>query len=159
MSCSLHACGYDDAELFSFQGLRSPCKVVDVYDGDTVTIVLKDALTPNTLTKLKIRLLGIDTPELRDPDTKAAGLAARNWLLAQLIHLSHEDIQAYEHLDKKGVRALLKAYQGLHFVELHGFDKYGRVLGRVWADADDVRADNDLNAQLIARDLAKPFMV
>ena len=35
-------------------------RVLDVYDGDTITVILADGTTE------KVRLIGIDTPELHD---------------------------------------------------------------------------------------------
>ncbi len=54
--------------------------VLDVYDGDTVT--LRVDLGFHTQTVVKARLAGIDTPELRGGtgETKAAAKAARDFL-------------------------------------------------------------------------------
>lgn len=58
--------------------------VTDVYDGDTITIVAKH----NRLTEFKVRLYGIDTPELRtgDDESKQKGIKARNYLRSLILN-------------------------------------------------------------------------
>ena len=47
---------------FSLCGEKHLCKIVDVYDGDSVKAVF---YTSNTLHKWSVRLKGINTPEMR----------------------------------------------------------------------------------------------
>ena len=54
--------GPDDIELFSFDGIECPTLCVGVYDGDTITVILR---VHGKIIKLKIRLYGIDAPERR----------------------------------------------------------------------------------------------
>jgi endonuclease YncB( thermonuclease family) len=73
-----------------------PCKdmrihvyIYDVYDGDTVNFLMLSGGTEGTVLKLSLRLLGIDTPEIRGgqghtPEEKIAGELARN-RLAEII--------------------------------------------------------------------------
>ena len=74
---------------------------LNVVDGDTLDAVV--SLTPDLQTQRRIRIRGIDAPEIRtaDPQRKQAGLYAKA-LLEQL--LKHTDIQ----------------------LVLHGHDHYGR---------------------------------
>lgn len=51
--------------------LRTPCKVVEVYDGDTVTV---EVTIP-----VRVRLLGVSSPEIRGPE-KPQGIIARDHL-------------------------------------------------------------------------------
>lgn len=55
-------------------------EVLDVYDADTMT--LRVDLGMNVFVKEKVRLFGIDTPELRtkDLDEKRAGYEARDYV-------------------------------------------------------------------------------
>jgi endonuclease YncB( thermonuclease family) len=53
----------NDLPLYSLKG-RFRCKVVDVYDGDTVTIVLYNR---GEYEKYKLRLHGYDSPEMKPP--------------------------------------------------------------------------------------------
>lgn len=76
-------------------------RVVAVYDGDTVTVASAD-------TRHKIRVAGIDAPELR----QAAGKESRDALRAAVLH--------------KAVA-----------VEWHKRDRYGRIVGKVWQRRKD----------------------
>lgn len=93
--------------------------VVDVYDGDTITVNI-DLGFSMILQKLKIRLLGIDSAEMKskDPILRERAVAARDWLRGQI-------------LDKDV------------FLESHGLDKYGRWLGKIHT-ADGVCCNDKL---------------
>lgn len=92
--------------LHSFNGQKFRAKVVDVYDGDTITIVRR---YHGKLTRLKVRLLGFDAPEMRtdDPKEKELAIAARD-KLRELI------------LNKIVV------------LDCQKFDKYGRILANIY---------------------------
>ena len=55
--------------------------VDSVYDGDTMTVTLELGFSVQ-LAKIKLRLLGVNTPELRGgtEETKKAGYAARDYV-------------------------------------------------------------------------------
>ncbi len=91
-----------DVDLFNFNGIDTIAKVVYVYDGDTVHIVIP---YKKEYIKLKCRLLGIDTPELRVAEQKEKGLIAKKRLI--------EILEESKYIVK---------------VKCHNFDKYGRVL-------------------------------
>ena len=61
----------DNVENFSFEGQTIECKVVNVYDGDTIKVVfplkvkVKNISFTGKMYKWNCRLIGIDTPELR----------------------------------------------------------------------------------------------
>lgn len=59
-------------------GLTTTCKVLSVYDGDTVTCELRRTV--------RVRILGLDSPEIRtrDLEEKARGLAARDYLRSMI---------------------------------------------------------------------------
>ena len=80
-------------------------KVVSVHDGDTVTVRTDDGQT------LKVRLQGIDTPELK---------------------------QAFGSRSRDDLSALVKG-KPVTLVE-HGRDKYGRTLANVLVDGVDANA-------------------
>ncbi len=58
----LENCDSSTIPYFSFENTTTQCKIVYFYDGDSCTIIIKHC---NKLVKLKCRLKGIDTPELR----------------------------------------------------------------------------------------------
>ena len=80
-----------------------------VYDGDTVTADI-DLGFGVLLKRQKVRLLGLNTPEIRGAE-REQGLIARDALRERI---SGEWITIQTHKDKKG--------------------KYGRWLGEIWID-------------------------
>ena len=100
--------------------------VTKVYDGDTITVDI-DLGFGVCLKGQKIRLLGIDTPEIRG-DEREEGLKSRAALRGQIIN-KWVSIKTFK--DKKG--------------------KYGRWLGEVWLD------DLCMNEWLLTEGYAKPF--
>lgn len=108
-------------------------EVVKVYDGDTCTCVVD--LGFKTSVKIKVRLVGIDTPEIRtkDDEEKVRGYASRDWLREKI-------------LDKK--------------VLLHTSDKgkFGRWLGTIWnLEENKPLFENSYNKQLINEGHAKEY--
>lgn len=66
--------------FYQYKTIRA--RVIKVYDGDTITVVF---LIDDTPIKIKVRLKGIDTPEVRSKkgrleDEKIAGKKCRNYL-------------------------------------------------------------------------------
>ena len=61
----LEDCDPNKIQTFSFENIETMCKIVSFYDGDSCTIVIKYF---GKLIKLKCRLKGIDTPEIRSDD-------------------------------------------------------------------------------------------
>ena len=60
-------------------------EVVSVYDGDTCTCVVD--LGFKTSVRIKVRLVGIDTPEVRtrDLEEKEKGIETRDWLREKIL--------------------------------------------------------------------------
>jgi len=65
----------DNIDYFSLRGYYV-AKCVDVYDGDTCTVIIK---FKNTYYRINVRLNGIDTPEIRtkNSEEKEAALKAK----------------------------------------------------------------------------------
>lgn len=96
--------------LHSFVPALKHCRVIKVYDADTITVSAKVCNMSNPIIyKFSIRLSGIDTPELKSkcPNEKKHAIIARDWLKTAILG---------------------------HRVDLNilGIDKYGRLLGRVY---------------------------
>ena len=87
-------------------------KVVSVYDGDTITVVLD--LGCSISVRKKIRLKGINTPEVRGKE-RPEGLKARDYLRGLI-------------LDKEVVIETKKDKTG----------KYGRLIGTIWLEDKNV---------------------
>lgn len=79
----------DDAELMASTVRKAKAfipdvyygKVIKVYDGDTITIATRLS-GKGTIYKFSVRLLGIDTPEMRSkvPEHKKVAVLAKNAL-------------------------------------------------------------------------------
>jgi micrococcal nuclease len=100
-------------------------KLMGVYDGDTITARL--SLGFDLYLEKSIRLLGIDTPELRAGDRKPQAKVAKKWLEDKLTG------------QKLIIRTCLRHDDG-------GLDKYGRILGTVTIVGETVT----VNDQIIA---------
>lgn len=111
-------------ELFSFNGYSTSAKIVDIYDGDTVTAAFRFG---GKIIQYKVRMDGYDSPEMKPKKTnpkreeeKAAALMAKNALST-------------------------KIGGGLVLLKFKEFDKYGRLL----ADAYTPNGEH-INAWMIA---------
>ena len=102
------------------------------YDGDTVRVDI-DLGFGIWFRNQALRLVGIDTPELRGSE-RVAGLVAREFMRARL--RAARELIVETTLDKKG-----KDKKG----------KYGRWLARLWADGVD------LNQAMIDNGYAKEY--
>jgi len=65
----------------------SKCKVVKVYDGDTITVAAYLKGNPQCY-RFSVRLRGIDSPEIRtkNEDEKIAAILSRDQLLVKILH-------------------------------------------------------------------------
>ena len=97
---------------FSLNGLRKNCKILKIYDGDTLW--LASTLFNNKLYRFNVRMMGYDSPEmkpsLKNPDREKEIIAAKSAkkFLEDLI------------LDK------------IVNVIFYDFDKYGRPLCEIY---------------------------
>lgn len=90
----------------NYKGLVVDCKVVKVYDGDTVHIVFR---YHGRLVRRAVRISGIDSPEIKGSSEaeKVAAIASRDYLRALILNR-------------------------ICVFECHGLDKYGRMLGDLY---------------------------
>ena len=58
----------EEFEKFNFNGLVCPCRILNVYDGDTCTAGIN---WNNKYIQLRLRLKGINSPEIK-PSKKLA---------------------------------------------------------------------------------------
>lgn len=100
----------NDMPLYKLNGLFR-CKVVDVYDGDTVTIVLYNKFSYE---KHKLRMYGYDSPEMKpklDLENREDEIKKAKNAKEYLIELVLDKIVSFESM---------------------GYDKYGRLLGKLY---------------------------
>jgi len=105
--------------------------VVDVYDGDTITIDVDLGFTVKI--RQKLRLLGVDTPELRGGEREEGILVrdcVREWIL-------DKDVIVVTKRDKTG--------------------KYGRYLGTVYTGMETFNIGASINKELLDLGLAKAY--
>lgn len=90
------------------------CEVTKIVDGDTLDVEI-DLGFSTKLTKQRIRMLGIDTPEsrTRDLEEKSRGLLSKKFLTG---------------ICPVGSRIRLRS---------HGKGKFGRILGEIFTEEDD----------------------
>ena len=98
-------------------------KIIGVYDGDTVTALVD--LGFGITNKIKVRLKGINTPELRGVE-RAQGIISRDFLREKILN---KDIVIETFKDRKG--------------------KYGRYIGTLWVN------DENINELLVEQGLAE----
>lgn len=105
-------------------------KVLRVVDGDTVDVLID--LGFDLHNKTRVRLYGINTPEVRTRDKreKARGLAAKE-RLKEMLRLNRNECVIRTRLDKKG--------------------KFGRLLGTLFV------GEKDLNEALYAEGHAERY--
>lgn len=119
----LETLGVDDVSDFSFGGKTYMIKVVSVYDGDTITAIMK---YNKGFYKFKIRMTGYDCPEMKPP-------------------LANPDRQYEIRAAEEAREALKKLILGkVVKASCQGSDKYGRLLMTVFAN------DRNVNHLMVA---------
>jgi len=103
-------------------------KIVNVYDGDTVTALLD--LGIHTFVQVKIRLKGINTPEIRGYE-REKGLTSKTRMEELVL----------------GKQVIVKTFKDKQ-------EKYGRWLGEIYLIDDDIKS---VNQMLIDEGLAHPY--
>ncbi len=119
----------ENVPWLTLDGISCQCKVVDVYDADTVTLVLP---LDEKLYMVKCRLLGIDSAEKRTKnlDEKKVSLEAAQWL-----------------------SDLIK--NKVIWVKCGDWGKYGgRMLGNLYMTKDDLDVNNSINNMIVEKGYA-----
>ena len=122
-----------NVDLFSLNNKEIIAKIVSVYDADTCKAVF---YLDNKLTKFTIRLVGINTPEMRPskklPNRNALkkfAMKARN----RLVQLCTDvPIDLDNMLSTYKCQKLVDNNRKLVKIKCGEFDKYGRLLGTIY---------------------------
>jgi endonuclease YncB( thermonuclease family) len=134
-----------NTENFSFDGLNTMSRIIDITDGDTVKAIIpfKDSYY-----KIIIRLNNIDTCETRSKceENKKLGLDAKK----RIYNLITDKI-ADEDYNKKSVKKELNTNCYLVYLKCYDFDKYGRVLADIYKNENN---DESFSSILIKEKLA-----
>ena len=111
---------------FSLKEKKKMRKVVNIYDGDTCKVVFD---VKGDIYRWNIRMEGYDTPEMRpsrnDPNRdaeKVAAIRAKNYLKS----------------------LIQKDENQLVYIECGEFDKYGRLLGKIYVNKNDTISVNEM---------------
>lgn len=113
---------------FSLEGLATLARVVDVYDGDSIKLILP---VFDRFFVFNARLGGIDTPEMKSKDLqeRGAATAARDRLIAELMVSQPLDTASQlPCANKKQIKSMFERFPCIIHVTCNKFDKYGRLL-------------------------------
>lgn len=125
----LSTCNIEDIDYISLFGIATYARLIDVYDGDTITCIIPFL---DKLYKFKVRINGIDTCEIRNKNLEE----------------KYKAIQA-----KNRVVEILSGNEGIIWLECHHFDKYGRLL----ADVYNETKEKCVSKILLDEKLANPY--
>ena len=115
----------DIQEYFSFVGKTFFAKPCNIYDGDTFSIIF---LHNNNVIKYRCRCIDYDSPEMKP----------------SLSNPNRDKEKALAVIAKNRFTELLTKHEsGLVFVECFEFDKYGRILVRVY-NMIDIKSINEI---------------
>lgn len=103
-------------------------KIISVYDGDTVTALVD--LGFHISVQIKVRLKGINTPEIRSEE-RSIGLLSKNRLEELILN---KEVTVKTQKDKQ--------------------EKYGRWLGEIYLPNNEI----SVNQILVNEGFAKPYM-
>lgn len=116
--------------FFSLDGLNTWCRVIDIYDGDTITVVIP---LMTTMYKFHIRLYGIDTPEMKShtEEEKQKAIKARNRLIELCTNV------ATNFKSRKEIQQFLNENVYLLWITCNNMDKYGRILANIYKSPEE----------------------
>jgi len=135
----LHKRTNENTELYSLEGRRFRAKVVDVYDGDTITVVFK---LNGSYVKYKVRMYGYDSPEMK-PSKKL---------------LNRIDIIANAKYAK--LKLSNKILNKTVILQCLDWDKYGRLLATVFLQHSRYfvcTTDENINNWMVEEGLGKLY--
>ncbi len=118
--------------FLSLNGLFTKARVVSVYDGDTLTLIIP---FKNECFKFNCRMMGVDTCEIQSKLqlNKETAIKARNRVL-QLLGVPITDLNAT--LTKHKIQSLLADKVYICWVKCYETEKFGRTLVDVWTSSD-----------------------
>jgi len=121
---------YDNTNDFSLENLIKYVRIVDIYDGDTCTCIMK---LYNNKYKFHIRLAEIDTCEINSKNIENKNLAfqARNRLFELITDINLYKLNQ-ENISRKNMKDQLNKKCYLIKLKCGKFDKYGRLLGHLY---------------------------
>lgn len=125
---------FKNTPLWTLKGKKLKVKVLKVYDGDTIWIAIK---LKGKVYRLKVRLYGIDTPEMKPPKSQKNREKEIK-----------EAKKAKEFLENIVLNKVIT-------IECGDWDKYGRLLGTLYKN--NFCSKTNINKLLISEGLAKEY--
>lgn len=132
----------NNTPYLTLNGLVTKARVVSVYDGDTLTLIIP---FKNDFYKFNCRMMGIDTCEIKSKlqKNKETAIKARNRVL-QLIGVPITDLDMP--LTRPKIQSMLSEKVYTCWVKCYENEKFGRTLV-------DVRINDDMSSPTIAQTL------
>ena len=120
----------NDTPIFTMNGMKTFARVVNVIDGDTLSLVIP---LFDKYFKFSVRIYGIDTCEIHsnDVEIKDKGLKAKYRVIEILLKKDIKDVLC---ISRKQIIELFNTNISIVWIECLDFDKYGRLLGNVFFD-------------------------
>jgi endonuclease YncB( thermonuclease family) len=120
---------FDNTSVFTLNGVKLKGRLVDIIDGDSLTIILP---LFGSYYKYNVRIMGIDTCEIKskNDENKLLALEAR----CELLRLITNDPSYISSLPKSEIRKILHTSLFIVDLECYDFDKYGRLLADIYFD-------------------------
>ena len=137
----LDSVNIESLPIDTHDGLVCECKLIDVYDGDTCTIVFVGKY--GVIEKRKFRFWGYNAKEMKQPKKLAESERQRNKALA---------IEAKEFL----IKIIGQDKHYVIFADETKANNYGRLLGRVLLSSGEFKG-RYVDELMIERKLAQPY--
>ena len=115
----------NDTEMFSLEGQYKLCKVVDIYDGDTIKVVFD---LNGSFYRWTVRMLGYNSPEMR----------------VSVNNPARDTIKQLAIDSRDFLKSVIQNNDQLVYIKCGGFDKYGRLLGTIYINQNDKVSVNQL---------------
>lgn len=143
----------DNTNEFSFTCKEDVCRLIDIYDGDTVTVIIP---INKEYWQYRIRIHGINTPEIRtlDLDEKEKGYKARQRVIELLCG---EDTPLTTESSKKEIQAYLKSNIFLVWLKCYDFCSFGRILADVYSYNQETGAGQNVAEVLLKENLCEVY--
>ena len=116
-----------------FTNINTIVRVIDIYDGDTCTVVIK---FNDQYFKHTVRLCGIDSCEIKgkEEENKQNAYLARDRLYELITNTKLEAKKNLKCYTRNEIRKLLNSNVYLCYLKIKCLDKYGRFLANIYSD-------------------------
>lgn len=121
------------------------CRIVDIYDGDTVTAVIP---VFQSHYKFRVRLQGINACEMRDADSAKKEMA--NKAKKRVFELLTGQTWDEKLLPRKKLQQYFDEHPCIAHINCGDFEKYGRLLGTIYPKGSSLSINDVLLSEGLA---------